>query len=209
MTAPVRFVVLEGMDGAGKATAAPRLASALRARGIPATFLSKREGCADLLDPGERLLKLRDVLWDYPEEEPIRRWGDQHWFHLLASWFSLVDQAGVRSLLARGRSVIADGWFYQYAARFALKPAFSPELIEACFGHLAVPDRVFLLDLDPGRAGPPHDSVEHQEQVRAGLLERAQRGGWTVIRGAMGGTALLQRLLEELDPHAPTLMSEV
>jgi thymidylate kinase len=208
VTAPVRFVVLEEIDSAGQTTAAPRLAAALRARGIPATFLSQREGCADLLDPGERLLKLRDVLWEYPEEEPIRRWGDQHWFHLMASWFSLVDQAGVRSLLARGRSVIADGWFYQYAARFSLKPSFPPELIESCFGHLAVPDRVFLLDPEPRLDGPPHDVVEYQE-VRAGLLERAQRGRWTVLQGALGGTALLERLLEELDPHGPPLMSEV
>lgn len=220
MSAPPRgrFISVEGIDGCGKTTIARGVAAALEELGVPVTFAGRREVCASGGFLGDRLARLQELLWEYPEQAPIQRCGDDHWLHLLASWFSLVDEACVRPGLALGRWVIADGWFYKYAARFALKPRFPRERVGACLQHLSAPSTVLMLDVDPrvaferrsasaratesgrldGTRGDRQGFVGYQERVRAILAAFARRDRWEVLDGTWPEMVLVDRILGHL-----------
>lgn len=144
------LVCFEGGDAAGKTTLAFSVAEELQRRGMDFVMIDKKsvEGFQEpyLVD---RLKDLRRVLWDYPPEAPLWEWGDHHWFHLIVSWFSILDHCRVQPLLNEGKLVIVDNWYYKFAARFLLKSDFDRHSVLSSFEHLSVPNLVIFVDVDP------------------------------------------------------------
>jgi hypothetical protein len=138
----------------------------LRRRGYDPVLVDKKgiEGFDPVLT--DRLRHLRAVLWDYPQDAPLWEWGDPHWFHLIVSWFSVVDRCKIQPLLREGRLVVADSWYYKLAARFLLKPEFDQGFIFQSFAHLTKPDLVLLVDVDPQVAVTRRETFSATESGR-------------------------------------------
>lgn len=195
-----RFICFEAIDGAGKTTAAQALAERLSGRGEPVDFLARKDTGCDAPGLQRRLELLSTLIWGYGDT-PIERFGDHHAMFNVASWFSAIDLINIRPRLASGRSVVIDNWYYKFASRMTLKPGLEPDLIDACFRHLTVPDRVFFLRIDPvaaadrktefargetggfdGYGAPTREAfVAYQTEVGAVLEWKAARYGWTAI----------------------------
>jgi dTMP kinase len=143
------LVCFEGGDAAGKTTLAFSVADMLHTSGLEPVVIDKKSAEFNELFLSERMRDLRKVLWDYPQNAPLWEWGDRHWFHLIVSWFSVLDRCRIQPLLCEGKLVIVDNWFYKFAARFLLKPDFERHLVLGSFGHLTVPDLVVFVDVDP------------------------------------------------------------
>src|SRR5947208_15495464 len=113
------LVCFEGGDAAGKRTLARAVADELQRRGMRPVLIDKKsvDGFREPYLP-DRMRDLRRALWDYPRDAPIGEWGDRHWFHLILSWFSVLDSCKVRPLLEAGELVVIDNWYYKFAARF-------------------------------------------------------------------------------------------
>lgn len=163
---PGTFVCFEGGDAAGKTTLASHVIDDLRRRGLSPVLVDKKstEGFEPYLT--DRLTDLRKVLWDYPRDAPLWEWGDHHWFHLIVSWFSVLDRCKIQPLLREGRLVIADSWYYKLAARFLLKPEFDQAFILKSFAHLTKPDLVVLVDVDPQVAVTRRETFSATESGR-------------------------------------------
>lgn len=195
-----RFICFEGLDGAGKTSAAARLAEALDLAGERADFLERKDPCCDDERLRRRLELLAALIWDYGDA-PIERMGDHSALYNVASWFSAIDLLRVRPALAAGRSVVIDNWYFKFLARMTLKERLDADHAARCFAHLSAPDHVILLNVSPEVAasrktrfargetggfdgfGVPRRSsfVRYQTLVRTVLLEFADRQGWTVI----------------------------
>lgn len=147
---PGILACFEGGDAAGKSSLAAGVFEAMCRRGEDPVLIDKKsaEGF-DGLHLGDRMKSLRSVLWDYPQEAPLWEWGDPHWFHLLVSWFSVLDRCRIQPLLQAGKLVIVDNWYYKFAARFLLKKEFSSHFVLSSFQHLTEPDVVFFVDVNP------------------------------------------------------------
>lgn len=202
MTTPQRgrLICFEGLDGAGKSTAARGLAEALRAQGKPVVFVAKKS--TDLADPrlADRMRRLKALIWDYGDT-PIDLLGDRHSLFIMAAWFAAFDQIVVRPLIAEGRIVIVDNWCHKFIARFQLKQTVDLAQVRDCFSALSVVDRTYFLDIDVAEAGRRKSSYSQAEtgnldgfhgrtrqnferyqiRVRQAYLEMAERQEWVVI----------------------------
>jgi dTMP kinase len=143
------LVCFEGGDGAGKTTLSLSVVEELSQRGFDLVMVDKKSTEFETVYLSERMRDLRRVLWDYPPDAPLWEWGDHHWFHLIVSWFSVLDRCKVLPLLEEGKVVVVDNWYYKFAARFLLKPEFDRQFVLASFEHLTVPDLVIFVDVDP------------------------------------------------------------
>lgn len=184
------FVCFEGGDAAGKTTLASSVLDELERRGLSPVLVDKKS--TEGFEPKyltDRMTDLRRVLWDYPQEAPIWEWGDHHWFHLIVSWFSLLDQCKIQPLLREGRCIVADSWYYKLAARFLLKPHFERSFIFQSFAHLTKPDLVVLVDVDPQIAVTRRTTFSATE---SGRLDGHANGG------ADDFVRYQERVLEEL-----------
>ncbi|HEV7669553.1 MAG TPA: hypothetical protein VGS22_13600 [Thermoanaerobaculia bacterium] len=208
------LVCFEGGDAAGKSAVAGAIAKLLQDRGLDLVLIDKKSA-EGFEHPAlsDRMKDLKRVLWDYPADAPLWEWGDQHWFHLIVSWFSLLDHCKIQPLLKQGKFVVLDNWFYKFAARFLLKPEFEHHFVLSSFRHLTVPKLVVFLDVDPRRTvvrreafsateagrmdgykmGDSADFISYQERV----LERLRcfrDTGWVRIDAS---DKTLEELVEE------------
>src|SRR5918995_2436788 len=168
------FVTFEGLDGSGKSTQAERLRTRLEADGL--AVVSTREPGGTELGEGVRNLVLHGG--------HVGPWAEALLY--VAARAQLVDEV-IRPALERGASVICDRYLdssvaYQGVAR-GLGLDRMLELNLAAIGGL-VPDRTFLLDLDPqdvaSRIQRHHDRLEREsddfrERVATGYRELARR----------------------------------
>lgn len=200
------FVCLEGIDGAGKTTVAGELVCLLEAAGRPVRLLEHnavRVG-DPFVDP--YLDSLRG-LWRTSLGGPFFKLGDLHWVLAKASYYAIVDHCAIAPALAAGQIVLADGWFYKFAARIASNNSLSlPEILQY-FNGVRTADRTFLIDMDPrqaaarlggdfnngelgpmniGTARPAAAFIAYQSAVRDHLTVMAKDYGWTVVSGSDG-----------------------
>jgi dTMP kinase len=168
------FVTFEGLDGSGKSTQAELLRARLEADGVD--VVSTREPGGTELGEGVRDLVLHGG--------HVGAWAEALLY--VAARAQLVDEV-IRPALERGASVICDRYLdssiaYQGVAR-GLGLDRILDLNLAVIGGL-VPDRTFLLELDPGevasRIQRHHDRLEREgddfrERAAAGYRELAQR----------------------------------
>lgn len=190
------LVALEGIDGAGKTTAARRLAAT-----VPGAELLDRWSLpideASYL--GRQMGLLRQAIWP-PDlgSRDVDEFGRHYWVFLQAAWYSVLER-----MLAAGdedRVVIADGWWFRLVAKLA-RGEEERRWMESLFGAVREPALTLLLDIDPrlawgrrkefksfelglwaGHAGQPFDSFcSFQGRIRRNLLRQARRRGWTVL----------------------------
>lgn len=209
---PGRLVAVEGIDASGKSTFAAQVVRALRDRGLPVMLVDRTTAPAAAGDyPGAHLRGLRELIWEYPDDAQTSLLGFDHWAHLLASWFAAVDHTVVRPALERGGWVVADPWYYKFAARFALGVGLEQAL--AAFTGISTPASVVWLDVDPevcasrrtglratetgewqGRDRDLSGFVEYQAGVRRQYGALAASLGWHAVT-APDVAAVVDRLV--------------
>jgi dTMP kinase len=173
------LIAVEGIDGSGKSTVAREIADALEQVGLRAVLVSRATApeiangyCA------EHLRTLGRLIWDYPETAKTSALGFGHWAHLLASWFAAVDHTVIRPAVARGTCIVADSWYYKFAARFALGVGLKQAL--GFFRDVSVPDTVIWLDV------PPETCLARRRTLRS-----TERGEWQDLDDG-GGAAFVE-----------------
>lgn len=211
-----RLVTIEGIDGCGKSVLAKELVTLLRKRDLP-TLLVSRKTVSDTVSGfmSTHLADLAHLIWEYPESARTSDLGFDHWAHLLAAWYYVVDHVVVRPGIAKGRVVIVDAWFYKYVARFAVDMDVTEAL--GFFSGITVPDQVVWLDLPPelcatrreqfrptergewaGKDGEIAGFVEYQSRVRTQFSKLAVTGRWHVENEPRDPECLAYRVSNEL-----------
>lgn len=202
-----RFIVFEGVEGAGKSTQTHLLAEALAKRGVPVTRT---------LEPGGTAigLRIRQLLLD-PEMTAMDRLTEL--FLYSAARAQHVREV-IRPALETGRTVICDRFStstlaYQGYAR-GLDLTLIRRLDEIARDGIE-PDRILILDL-PVRDGLGRnadagkrdrfelESIRFHEKVRTGFHELAAGDDRIRIVPADGGPdGVHQRILQILDEPCP------
>lgn len=184
-----RFIVLEGIDGAGKTTQAKLLVRALRRRGRAVVYV-REPGGTDLGEQVRRLLL----------DRRSRMTVECELYLYMAARAQLVAER-IRPALRRGRTVVCDRFLYSSAAYQGEAGGVGVGDVLA-LGRWAVdgvaPDRVVILDLDPR---------EGLRRKRGGRADRIERRGLayqrSVRRGFLRVAKLLGRRALVLDAAAP------
>lgn len=143
------FVCLEGIDGAGKTTAAHQSVAVLRRCGIPALVFDKKDTQFGSAYVRRHTDQLRALIWGHPADDPYLELGDMHWVYLQAAWYAAVTHCAVGPMLEAGHVVVTDTWTYKFLAKLALRPDVDLATAEAVFGGLPKPGLTIRLRLDP------------------------------------------------------------
>jgi dTMP kinase len=174
---PGCFLVLDGPDGGGKTTQAPRLADWLRQAGFD--LVACRE-------PGGTALgnRLRSIVTD---RDPLSISIRSEMLLFMASRAQMVDEV-IRPALQAGHVVVCDRYLLSTIVYQGIAGGVDPEEI-AAVGRIAtgglLPDLTIVLDVDPEtarhRVGPARDRIEdrpadYHERVREGYRRAAQVG---------------------------------
>ncbi|MEG0635953.1 MAG: thymidylate kinase [Pseudomonas sp.] len=157
------FIAFEGTDGAGKSTVARATFDKLAGDGYNLNFIDKNRPPVQSGYSEYHLARIREILWDYPDDAPLEKLGDKHWLHLIAAWFHAADFAAISPLLEQGQSCLADGWYFKYLARFLLKDNAISQHAAAAFAGVRKPDYVIFLDVDPSVAARRKESFRASE----------------------------------------------
>jgi dTMP kinase len=180
----VRFLVIEGVDGAGKSTVA---------RAVCAFLSEQGQAVLTLREPGSTAVgeRVREILLD-PRVGELDPWTEAALF--TACRAQMVCEI-VRPALDEGRTVVMDRYFYSTVCYQGYAGGIETDLLfklsEQAVGRLQ-PDRVILLDLPAARAldrlSGAQDRMEakgeaYMERVRQGYLQLARRDAerWTVL----------------------------
>ncbi|WP_300730248.1 thymidylate kinase [Pseudomonas sp.] len=150
-TTPCRalLIAFEGTDGAGKSTTARAVYDRVCGFHPRLSFIDKNRPPVTTGYTEFHMARIREILWDYPEDAPLEQLGDRHWLNLIAAWFQATDYAAIRPLMENGTSCITDGWYYKYLARFLLKDSTIADEALAVFTTIKKPDAIIFLDVDP------------------------------------------------------------
>jgi thymidylate kinase len=197
------FVAIEGIDGAGKTTAARVAAEALRSRGRPAVAVARGDAAGCSAYAATHMAALLDLIWGEPPDAPYLDLGDDHWGYLQAAWYSAFAHCVVLPAIAEGSIVLADTWGYKFLAKLAMRPAerVSFDAARAVFEAIPQPDVVIHLHADPAvaaarkpafsgsetgnREGVPELSAgafaAYQRDLAEVLESFAGKGGWVCV----------------------------
>jgi dTMP kinase len=199
VTEPGRFIVLEGLEGAGKSTALTTIKRFL-APHVPELITTREPGGTHV---GEIV---RDLIKQAPEDEPLEARSELLLFY--AARIQLIEQV-IRPALARGAWVLADRfelstWAYQGGGR-----GLDHDMIE----HLSAfsvqnlePDLVIYLDLLPelglqrvferGKTDRiEQEAIDFFHRVYAAYHERLQTMEQAVLIDASKPLAMVQHLI--------------
>ncbi|MGH8219636.1 MAG: dTMP kinase [Steroidobacteraceae bacterium] len=202
-----RFVTLEGIEGAGKSTAAQFARTWLASRGIGAC-LTREPGGTPLAE------RVRAIVLD-PGAEPIPPEAETL---LMFAARSIHLASLVRPALARGEWVICDRFTdatraYQGGAR-GVPAALIEQLAAAVHGEL-VPDRTLLLDLPVAeglrRARSRAGTADRFEQEREGFFERVRAAYLELARREPQRVRLIEasRPLDEVQRDIASALQEL
>ena len=205
------FIAVEGIDGAGKTTAARVAAEVLRSRGRHAVATVRGDAARHSAYAAGHMAALRDLIWGEPPDAPYLDLGDEHWVYLQAAWYAAFARCVVIPAVAEGAIVLADTWGYKFLGKLALRsPArVSFDAAWNVFQSILRPDVVVHLHADPAVAaarkpafsgsetgnheGVPELSAaaftDYQRDL-AGVLESfAAKGGWVCVDTSFLGMA--------------------
>lgn len=183
MSCPYRFIVLDGVEGAGKTTQVARLAAALRMTGEDVLVTFEPGGT-----PVGAVVRALLLSPEYPEMTPLTE------ALLFCASRAQHCEEVIRPALAAGRVVLCDRFSASTFAYQGHAGAVGEELVEtldaAATGGL-VPDMTIILDLPPeeglrrkfGTDAPgdgdgdriERNTLEFHRRVRAGFHEYARR----------------------------------
>jgi dTMP kinase len=192
---PGFFVVLEGIDGAGKSVQVDLLRRALEARG---------ERCVVSREPtdgpwGRRIRESAGSGRMSPEEE-LRAFIEDRRQHV---------REVIGPALAEGKTVILDRYFYSSIAYQGSRGAGGADVRARMEAMFPIPDLVLILDVDPAvslrriaeRRGARPDEFEKGEElerVRAVFLSLAG-GDIRVIDGSLAVEEVHRRVIGEVE----------
>jgi len=194
------LIAFEGTDGAGKSTIARATYEILSQSNIDLHYVDKNRPPVSSGYAEFHMSRLREVLWDYPDNAPLEQLGDKHWMSLITAWFQATDHAAISPIVSSGENCIADGWYHKYLARFLLKSTDLAEEALAVFSTIRKPNFVIFLDVDPALAAQRKGSfrlsesgaydggnedrlksfIAYQNRVRSSY-ERCGLANWVVI----------------------------
>lgn len=157
------FIAFEGTDGAGKSTVARATFDKVFESCSKTTYIDKNRPPVFSGYTEFHMSRIREILWDYPDNAPLDQLGDRHWVNLISAWFQATDYAAIRPLIDSGVNCIADGWYYKYLARFLLKNKDLAEEALTIFSTIRKPDAVIFLDVDPALAAQRKGSFRLSE----------------------------------------------
>lgn len=168
MTAHVRrgrFIVVTGIDGAGKSTVSHELVKALDEAGLGATLLPGRHALPPSDPPflNRHLERVQAAVWETDGDDRQDLFGHRHYFLLLAAWYEALDRLVLRPALGAGRTVVCDGWTHKLLARSMERTEISASLVRACFDDLAQPDLTLFLDVPPTVCAARKDAISRSE----------------------------------------------
>lgn len=181
------FIAFEGSDGVDKSNLAPLVASLIG--GDDVEYRTKKHVSTHPAAAAKDMGVICDLLWPASGIPDLLDYPAQYWLLMQAAWYSLASALTVRPILAAGRSLVVDGWFYKFLAKASLDDI-DPGLLRTAFADVAVPDVIVHLDADLSsiydRAGGftfpelggyqsyavrgRESFVHHQSRVRASLL---------------------------------------
>jgi thymidylate kinase len=219
------FVAIEGIDGAGKTTAARVAAEALLSRGKRAVAVARGDAAGCSAYVAGHLAALRDLIWGEPPDAPYLDLGDEHWVHLQAAWYSAFARCVVLPAVAEGFIVLADTWGYKFLAKLAMRPPGRArfDAARAVFEAIPQPDVVVHLHADPAvaaarksafsasetgnREGIPELSAGAFAAYQADLAEVlesfAGKGGWVCVdTSSLGATEAGSAVADVAELHA-------
>jgi dTMP kinase len=170
------FFSFDGIDGVGKSTQMRLLVEWLEAEG---------HRVVTCRDPGSTPLgeSLRELLLHSGEDRPIGPRAEMLMY--MAARAQLVDEV-IRPALAGGAVVVSDRYLMAnlvYQAHAGGLPREAVAAVGAVATDGVMPDRVFLLDLDPEAADQRRDrepdrmesrGAEYRRRLRAGFLDEAK-----------------------------------
>jgi dTMP kinase len=205
------FIAIEGIDGAGKTTAARVAAEVLRSRRRRAVAVARDDAAGCSAYVARHMAALRDLIWGEPADAPYLDLGDEHWVYLQAAWYSAFARRVVLPAVAEGFIVLTDTWGHKFLAKLALRP---PERVSfdaawAVFEAIPQPDVVVHLHATPAvaaarkpafsgsetgnREGVPELSAAafaaYQEGLAEVLESFAGKGGWVCVDTSSLGVA--------------------
>jgi thymidylate kinase len=140
------FVNIEGIDGSGKSTLAAVLFDTGKEAGYETKLLEKRNLTGLSPYKEHHLSAIKNILWDYSDDDPIESLGDHHWYQLISSWFHAIAEE-IRS--SNAQIILSDGYYYKYLARFALKDGADLDYLRAVYRPIRQPDLNVFLHIDP------------------------------------------------------------
>jgi dTMP kinase len=199
---PVTFIVFEGMDGAGKTKVSSEVATRLSLQGAKVTYINKKNHSFDDRYVGAHMRTIRQLIWEYDQDAPLYKLGDEHWLHLMRSWFSTLDHAVIKPSMAdEDNLIIVDSWIYKFIARFMAKSGDAGAKALGVFSGLTRPDLVIYLSVEPEIAarrkthftmaecgnmddliGANKDNfIVYQTRIRCAFSLLAQDGNWHKI----------------------------
>jgi dTMP kinase len=207
MTHP-RFIVLDGMDGAGKSSQVGPLVTWLADRGI-ATTTCRDPGATPAGDAIRSILLDRHDLQLSPTAEMLL---------YMAARAQLVAEV-IEPALARGEWVVSDRYLLSNVVYQGHAGGLDPEAIRrvgAVATHGRMPDLVLLLDVDlataANRLDRPLDKLEnrgddYRQRLRAGYLREAAAAPDTirVIDAAAAPAAVAAAIRAHLTSRFPEL----
>jgi thymidylate kinase len=205
------FIAIEGIDGAGKTTAARAAADVLRSRGKQAVAVARDDAARCSAYVAGHMAMLQELIWGEPAGAPYLDLGDEHWVHLQAAWYAAFARCVVLPAVAEGSVVLADTWGYKFLAKLSLRPQERVrfDAAWALFEDFVRPDVVVHLHADPAvaaarkpsfsgsetgnREGGPELSAAaftgYQRDVAEVLESFARKGSWVCVDTASLGVA--------------------
>ncbi|CZR56457.1 related to thymidylate kinase [Phialocephala subalpina] len=192
------FVVVEGLDRAGKTTQVQRLCSKLYALG---------HNIKTLRFP-DRNSTIGQMISSYLQNETDM---DDHVIHLLFSANRWEKAKWIEETLSKGYTIICDRYFYSGMVYSAAKQ--NPSLSLSWTKHpeigLPLPDVVVFLDLEPwqaeqrgGYGEEKYEKREMQLRVRELFLQllKADDGRMKIVNAGDGMDAVEERIWKEVLP---------
>ncbi|MEU8072668.1 MULTISPECIES: dTMP kinase [unclassified Micromonospora] len=196
-----RIVALIGIDGSGKTTQAHRLAQALTAAGIPATYHRNAGGRRWLGRLAQRVGR--------PDAQRLVGRGGLLAVESVLRWLAIA--LALLSCLVTGRTAVMDRWSAcQYASIRAHGGQRWERWARAGYRIFPAPQVTFLLTVDPAEAfrrierrGTDHESMAWLTAADAAYRALPEYGGFVVVDGNGPPEDVARRIRAHLSEWLP------
>lgn len=136
-----KFIVVEGIDGAGKTTLTKMVGAKMNLESVERKDISRIHPFVY-----SQMVKHKQLLWtetgEYDHMLPVA-----YWIQLQAAWHILSTEFVVKPLLTQGTNVLMDGWYYKFMARLWAQGE-DRDFVGMAFSKVMEPDYVILLNVD-------------------------------------------------------------